>query len=82
MGPAAFVIAILGCTDSSTACSPVAMMPTRYESKASCAAATVDALSRNTDADFPMVIAECRAAPPAGISHADPASIPVGARRG
>ena len=40
MGPGFFVIAILGCADGSAACTPVATMPTRYESRDACQAAT------------------------------------------
>ena len=41
MGPTYFVIAILGCADGSTACTPVMTVPTRYESEKACEAATV-----------------------------------------
>ena len=44
MGPGFFIIAILGCADGSAACTPVATLPTRYESRAACPAATSDAL--------------------------------------
>jgi len=62
MGPIAYVIAILGCADGSAQCTPVATMPTRYESQASCTAATGVALSQSTDFDFPTIVAECRKA--------------------
>ena len=62
MGPAFFVIAILGCADGSAACTPVATMPTRYESRAACAAATAPALLASGDFDYPTVLAECRPA--------------------
>ena len=62
MGPGFFVIAILGCADGSAACTPVATMPTRYESRAACAAATAPALMANGDFDYPTVLAECRPA--------------------
>jgi hypothetical protein len=61
MGPVAYVIAILGCADGSAACTPVASLPARYESQASCSAATGAALSQSTDFDFPTIVAECRA---------------------
>lgn len=60
MGPGMFVIAILGCGDASAQCQPVATLPTRYESKASCAAATTSALIASTQFDFPELQAECR----------------------
>ena len=62
MGPGFFVIAILGCADGSAACTPVATMPTRYESRATCAAATAPALMANGDFDYPTILAECRPA--------------------
>lgn len=62
MGPGFFVIAILGCADGSANCTPVATMPARYESQASCSAATDAALRSSTDFDFPTIIAECRPA--------------------
>lgn len=61
MGPVAYVIAILGCADGSAACTPVATMPARYESQASCSAATGAALAQSTSFDFPTIVAECRA---------------------
>ena len=61
MGPAYYVIAILGCADGGAQCTPVATVPTRYESQASCAAGTADALVANSDLDFPTLLAECRA---------------------
>lgn len=60
MGPGFFVIAILGCADGSGACTPVATLPTRYESRAQCAASTVDVLGSNNDFDYPTLMAECR----------------------
>lgn len=62
MDPGFFVIAILGCADGSAACTPVATMPTRYESRAACAAATAPALMANGDFDYPTILAECRPA--------------------
>ncbi len=60
MTPVMFVIAILGCGDGSAQCQPVATLPTRYESRTSCAAATGDALMASTRFDFPELQAECR----------------------
>ena len=44
MGAGFFLIAIMGCADGSAACTPVATMPTRYDSQAACSAATTQAL--------------------------------------
>lgn len=63
MGPGLFVIAILGCADGSASCQPVATLPTRYESRATCAAATGAALIDSTKFDYPELQAECRAVP-------------------
>ena len=60
MGPGLFVIAIFGCADGSADCRPVATLPTRFESRATCAAATGPALLASTGYDFPELQAECR----------------------
>ena len=62
MGPAAYVIAILGCADGAAQCTPVATLPARYESEATCFAATGGALADSIQADFPTIVAECRRA--------------------
>lgn len=84
MGPAAYVIAILGCADGSAACQPVATMPTRYESQAACSAATNDVLAQNSDFDFPTIVAECRTsrAVPAAQQTEQPVFTNVVAREG
>jgi hypothetical protein len=60
MGPGLFVIALLGCADGSAQCQQVATLPTRYESRATCAAATGPALVGATQYDFSELQAECR----------------------
>ena len=83
-----FLIAILGCADGSAACTPVATMPTRYDSRASCAAATNAALQASTEFDYPTIVAECRRAPPPASAERRslplkrPAALPIGARQG
>ena len=62
MGPAAYVIAILGCADGAGQCTPVATLPARYESEATCFAATGEALVDSIQADFPTIVAQCRPA--------------------
>ena len=82
MGPAYFVISILGCADGALSCTPVATMPTRYESVAECSSATEAALAANTDLDFPTLLARC--APGGAAKAADtrrPRPIPAAARR-
>src|SRR3954471_4519823 len=60
MGPGYFVIAILGCADGGSACTPVATLQTRYETEAQCSAATSAALEQNSNFDFPTLLARCR----------------------
>lgn len=81
MGPAYYIMAILGCAEGDTACRQVAVAEARYESVETCQAATEAALMRHTDAAFPVVVAQCQIAgqPAARISGAeidlpDPAS--------
>jgi len=81
MGPGFYIIAILGCADGSAACTPVATMPTRYESREACVAATDAALTANSDFDFPTLLAQCRAAK-APAADRGPRQLPGGARRG
>jgi len=74
MGPATFVIAILGCADGGTACTPVATLQTRYESAAQCAAATPAALIENSGFDYPTLVAQCRSTAPKAASAQKPGS--------
>ena len=60
MGPGYFVIAILGCADGSTQCTPVMTVPARYETEAACEAAAPRTLLAHTGFDFPSLLAECR----------------------
>jgi hypothetical protein len=60
MGPAFYILAILGCGDGGTACEQVRVEHSRFVSADACAAARPEALIASSDVDFPMVIAECR----------------------
>ena len=83
MGPGYFVIAILGCADGGSACTPVATLQTRYESQAQCSAATPGALEANSNFDFPTLIARCKpgvAPASAEVQRAKP--LPASYRRG
>jgi hypothetical protein len=62
MGPAYFVIAILGCADGGSACTPVADLPARYATEEQCSAAAGAALIENSDFDYPTLLARCRPA--------------------
>ena len=83
MGAGLFLMAIMGCADGSAACTPVAILPVRYESRVACAAATNAALETNTEFDFPTIVAECRPATgPASANREQPAKRPVAVRSG
>ena len=60
MGPGYFVIAILGCADGGTGCTPVATLPRHYASADECSAAAAPALEANSNFDFPTLLARCR----------------------
>ena len=70
MGPGYFVIAILGCADGGTACTPVATLQSHYASEAECSAATTSALEANSNFDFPTLLARCKSAKDATSEHA------------
>jgi hypothetical protein len=83
MGPGYFVIAILGCADGGSACTPVATLQTHYATEAECTAATSAALEENSNFDFPTLLARCRAGfarKTAELEHDKP--LPDRARRG
>ena len=83
MGPGYFVIAILGCADGGTACTPVATLQTRYSSEAECSAATAPALEANSNFDFPTLLARCRSERSAATKEADRSRpTPARVRRG
>jgi ABC-type hemin transport system ATPase subunit len=62
MGPAIFLIAIMGCGEGDAQCQQVRTLEARYESQAACTAATEAAVAQNVDVDFPVVVAQCVAA--------------------
>ena len=62
MGPAFYVMAILGCGEAETACEPVANVATQYRSAEACNAATTAAIEKHSDALYPVVVAQCRKA--------------------
>ena len=79
MGPAYFVIAILGCADGGGNCTPVTTLQTRYSSAAECSAATAPALEANSNFDFPTLLARCRRGSASGSAEVD-RDKPVAAR--
>jgi acyl-CoA synthetase (AMP-forming)/AMP-acid ligase II len=62
MGPGYFIIAILGCADGGSACTPVATLQTQYASESQCVAATGAALIDNSNFDYPTLVARCHKA--------------------
>ena len=62
MGPAVFVIAILGCGEAEAPCEQVATAPAVYSSFAECTRATEEALAASGGLDFPVVVAQCKSA--------------------
>jgi hypothetical protein len=73
MGPGYFVIAILGCADGGSACTPVATLQTRYATAAECSVATSAVLEENSNFDFPTLLAQCRAGAAPVSARAAPA---------
>lgn len=73
MGPAMYLLAIMGCGEGEAPCEQVRVADTRYETQAACMAATEAAVMRSQDLPFPVVVAQCRAAgeAPARLSPAD-----------
>lgn len=62
MGPAYYIMAILGCGDAQAACEEVRIAPAHYATADACTAASATALYENSDISFPVVMAECRPA--------------------
>ena len=70
MGPALYIIAILGCGDGG-ACEQVRLAPATYASRDACALAAPAVLARSTDVDAPEIRAECRSAGGPEMARAD-----------
>jgi hypothetical protein len=82
MEPVYYVIAILGCADGSSQCTPVATVPTHYASQQACSAGTQQAVLARTDFDFPTLLAECRLSKAAATaSQEEPRALPPGTLR-
>jgi hypothetical protein len=62
MGPAFYIMAILGCGEADTACEQVATVESRYESIDACNAATSAQVERHADLLYPVVVAQCQQA--------------------
>ena len=59
MGPAYFVIAILGCGDGGSDCRTVAAPAAHYATEQACLAARAETLMANSDLEFPTLVAQC-----------------------
>ena len=92
MGPAIYLIAILGCGEGDAPCEEISVAQPRYESRAACVAATEATLLRNSDHPYPIVVAQCREAGTAAdplmpaevalpIAESGPAARPASAPR-
>jgi hypothetical protein len=62
MGPAFYVLAILGCGEGETACQQITTAGSSYESVDACNQASEGALMNHVDAAFPVVVAQCQRA--------------------
>ena len=62
MGPAFYILAILGCGEGETACEQIATAGSSYQSVDACNQASEGALMSHVDAAFPVVVAQCRRA--------------------
>jgi hypothetical protein len=75
MGPAFYIMAILGCGEGDAACEQVATTDTHYESVEACNAATPAAVEQHMDLAFPVVVAQCRRADAKVAAKVVPAQI-------
>jgi hypothetical protein len=63
LGPASgFLLAILGCGEGDAQCQQVAVAPATFQTEAACLAASEPVVAQHADADFPVVVAQCRRA--------------------
>ncbi|HJQ18206.1 MAG TPA: hypothetical protein VJ859_14550 [Allosphingosinicella sp.] len=69
MGPAYFILAILGCGEGEAVCRQVAVTDALYASAEACTADTGRAVARYQDIAYPVVVAECRRAGARPASH-------------
>ena len=59
MGPASFVMVLIGCAQGQT-CAPVMTLPVAYQNRASCLADRADMVAAIAGQGYDRVIAECR----------------------
>lgn len=62
MSAAIFLMSLLGCGEGEAPCRQIRTLEARYETEAACTAATEAVLLLNTDADYPIIVAQCHRA--------------------
>lgn len=62
-----YVMAILGCGDAGATCEEIRVDAPRYVSREACNAAGPVVLGRSGDADYPVIVAQCRRAQPQSV---------------
>ncbi|MEO1169704.1 MAG: hypothetical protein AAFW97_13435 [Pseudomonadota bacterium] len=60
MGPAFYVLAIMGCGDAAVECEPLMREDRVFRTEAACLAETEDALIRASYRPYPMLVAQCQ----------------------
>ncbi|GAO40523.1 hypothetical protein SCH01S_48_01850 [Sphingomonas changbaiensis NBRC 104936] len=60
MGPFIYVMAIMGCGDGGYQCQQARIVDTRFETMAQCQQAAEAQLIKNSDLEFPELMASCR----------------------
>jgi hypothetical protein len=75
MGPAFYVMAILGCGEAEAACEPVGITATQYESVEACTAETAAAIERHMSQPYPVVVAQCQKADSTVVSRVLPEDV-------
>ncbi|WP_299328767.1 hypothetical protein [Parasphingopyxis sp.] len=60
MGPAFYILAIMGCGDDVSPCIPLMREDRVFRTEAACQAEIEDALMRATDLPYPTLAAQCQ----------------------
>lgn len=74
LGPASFVMVLIGCTQGQQ-CSPIMTLPVAYRSESSCLAARFDIIEASSDLGYDRLVAECRRQPQPASSKAEAGSV-------
>ncbi|WP_174293113.1 hypothetical protein [Sphingomonas bacterium] len=65
-----YVMAILGCGDGNTDCTPARFDQARFATMAECRAQLPAGLARNSDLSYPVIAADCRRNSPVTMAKA------------